>query len=47
MATQVLVESGLVPGFSNDELACALTENERRLSDGTLLGQGYKIIGVM
>ena len=38
---QVLVESGLVPGFSNDELACALTENERRLSDGTLLGQGY------
>ena len=38
---QVLVESGLVPGFKNYKLACALTENERRLENGELLGQGY------
>ena len=38
---QILVESGLVPGFKDYKLACALTENERRLENGELLGQGY------
>ena len=37
---QILVESGLVPGLSNDQLGMALTDNER-ISDGKVIGTGY------
>ena len=37
---QILVETGLVPGLSNNKLAMALTEN-KRMAHGKILGTGY------
>jgi len=37
---QVLVESGLVPGFHNYQLGCALTENQRTIA-GSPAGSGF------
>ena len=37
---QILVESGLVPGFENNQVGMALTDN-KRVKDGQVLGVGY------
>lgn len=37
---QILVESGLVPGLTDDQLGMALTDNER-ISEGKIIGTGY------
>ncbi len=37
---QILVETGLVPGLKNHQLAMALTEN-KRIVDGKILGTGF------
>ena len=37
---QILVESGLVPGFKNKQVGMALTDN-KRVKDGQVLGVGY------
>ena len=37
---QILVESGLVPGFKNNQVGIALTDN-KRIKDGQVLGVGY------
>jgi len=37
---QILIESGMVPGLSNNQLGMALTDN-KRTKDGHVLGTGY------
>ena len=37
---QILVESGLVPGFKNNQIGIALTDN-KRVKDGQVVGVGY------
>lgn len=37
---QILVESGLVPGFDQDEISMALTEN-KRIANGKIVGTGF------
>ena len=37
---QILVESGLVPGFSNNKTSIALADN-KRIKDGSIVGTGY------
>ena len=37
---QILVESGIVPGSSNNKTLIALTDN-KRLKDGSIIGTGY------
>ncbi|KTC91349.1 phosphoribosylformylglycinamidine synthase I [Fluoribacter dumoffii] len=37
---QILVESGLVPGFEHDEISLALTEN-KRITNGKIIGSGF------
>ncbi|CAM2730971.1 phosphoribosylformylglycinamidine synthase I (FGAM synthase I) [Legionella steigerwaltii] len=37
---QILVESGLVPGFNPDDISMALTEN-KRIANGKIVGTGF------
>ncbi|MBN9226595.1 MULTISPECIES: phosphoribosylformylglycinamidine synthase I [Legionella] len=37
---QILVESGLVPGFEQDDISMALTEN-KRIANGKIVGTGF------